>query len=112
MAEPTATSTGNPILDEIVRRLVEGLQPDRIYLFGSMARGDAGKDSDYDIMVVVSSPRTPPHLLEREACDRTRGLGVPVDVLVWARDDFDRRLSVVASLPATVMREGKLLYAA
>ena len=36
-------------------RLVAEYQPERIYLFGSKARGDAGPDSDYDIMLVVSS---------------------------------------------------------
>ena len=30
-------------------------QPERIYLFGSRARGNAGADSDYDIMVVVAT---------------------------------------------------------
>jgi len=38
---------------EIVRRLVELYRPERIYLFGSSARGTAGPDSDYDFMVVV-----------------------------------------------------------
>lgn len=28
-------------------------RPDRIYLFGSAARGDAAPDSDYDFMVVL-----------------------------------------------------------
>jgi predicted nucleotidyltransferase len=36
-----------------MRRLVEAYRPEYIYLFGSVARGDAGRDSDYDIMVVV-----------------------------------------------------------
>jgi len=43
----------DPVLGEIVRRLVEAYQPERIYLFGSKARGDASPDSDYDLMVVV-----------------------------------------------------------
>ena len=47
---PTA---GDPVLTEVVRRLVGAYRPDYIYLFGSVARGDAGPDSDYDIMVVV-----------------------------------------------------------
>ena len=37
-------------LAEAVRRLVEALQPERIYLFGSRARGDAHQDSDYDFL--------------------------------------------------------------
>jgi len=47
-------------LAEIVRRLVEAYQPAKVYLFGSKARGDAGPDSDYDIMVVVPSSDKPP----------------------------------------------------
>lgn len=34
------------------------------------------------------------------------------DVLVWKRTGFDKRLRLKASLPSTVLREGKLLYAA
>jgi predicted nucleotidyltransferase len=51
------TRSANPdadaVLAEIVRRLVAGFQPERIYLFGSHARGDAGPDSDYDLLMVL-----------------------------------------------------------
>lgn len=40
-------------LEEIVRRLIEAYQPERIYLFGSKARGESTPDSDYDLLVVV-----------------------------------------------------------
>jgi predicted nucleotidyltransferase len=42
--------------DALVRaigRIVEAMQPEAIYLFGSHARGDAGPDSDYDLLVIV-----------------------------------------------------------
>ena len=42
-----------PVLAEVVRRLAEAYCPESIYLFGSTARGDAGPDSDYDLMVIV-----------------------------------------------------------
>ena len=35
-----------------------------------------------------------------------------VGVVVWTLADFDGRLHLKASLPATVVREGLLLYAA
>ncbi len=44
--------TLDPILIDIVRRLVEAYHPEHIYLFGSRARGEAGPDSDYDILVM------------------------------------------------------------
>jgi hypothetical protein len=40
------------------------------------------------------------------------GLRAGKDVIVLTRDEFNRKRHVVASLPATVLREGKLLYAA
>ena len=43
----------DPVLSEILHRLVKAFQPERIYLFGSKARSDAGPDSDYDLMIVV-----------------------------------------------------------
>ena len=43
----------DPLLAEMVRRLVEAYRPERIFLFCSVGRGDAGPDSDYDPMVVV-----------------------------------------------------------
>ena len=51
----------DPVLAEIVRRLLEAYQPERIYLFGSKARGDEGPESDYDLVVVVSASDDPPY---------------------------------------------------
>jgi len=38
------------------------------------------------------------------------GTGTAVDLLVWARESFERQLHLKASFPSTVLREGKLLY--
>jgi predicted nucleotidyltransferase len=54
-----APTADDPVLAEMVRRLVEVYRPERILLFGSIARGEAGPDSDYDLMVVVPD-NTPP----------------------------------------------------
>jgi predicted nucleotidyltransferase len=43
----------------MVRRIVDAYHPLRIYLFGSKARGDAGPDSDYDLLVVVADDAPP-----------------------------------------------------
>jgi predicted nucleotidyltransferase len=102
----------DPILAEIVRRLVDALHPERIYLFGSRARGDAGVDSDYDLMVVVPHMTEPAYRLAQRAHSVLWGLGTAADILVWSREAFDSRLDLNASLPATVVREGRLLHAA
>ncbi len=102
----------DPILEEISRRLVERLRPERIYLFGSRARGDAGPDSDYDLLVVVPDSQLPGYKRDQLACRALRGLGVAKDVIVLTREEFTRKSAVVCSLAATVLREGELLYVA
>jgi predicted nucleotidyltransferase len=102
----------DPLLAEVVRRLAAAYQPERIYLFGSKARGDAGPDSDYDLLVVVSDHAPAERKASKLAYQVLWGTKVAADVIVWERSRFERRARVVCSLPATVLREGRLLYAA
>ncbi len=106
------SATGQALVDEVVRRLVVALEPDLVYLFGSRARGEGGPDSDLDVLVVVAESDLPGHVRDRLALRALRGLSTPVDAIVLTREEFERKVGVVSSLPATVMREGKLLYAA
>ena len=109
--EKSAEAVVAKTIDEITRRLVEFYQPLRIYLFGSEARGDAGPDSDLDFCVVL--PDDAPETLYRDRGIRRHfwGLHTPVDVVRVSGSNFDDRAAhVAASLPATVLREGKLLY--
>jgi predicted nucleotidyltransferase len=103
--------TDDQILAELVRRLAEAFEPERIYLFGSKARGETGPDSDYDFLVVVPDDSTPERRRSRLAYQALRGTRTAADVLVWTKEAFESRLHLPASLPATVVREGKLLYA-
>jgi predicted nucleotidyltransferase len=100
------------VLAQLVDRLVRAYEPERIYLFGSKARGDLGPDSDFDLLVVVADDAPPERQASRLAYETLRGTGTAADVLVWTRTDFESRLRLAASLPATVAREGKLLHVA
>lgn len=99
-----------PALKEVVRRLREAFAPERIYLFGSAARGERGPDSDYDLLLVVPDETPVDRTRSRLAYQVLRGTGIAADVVVWRRSSFELRSRVVCSLPATVLREGKLLY--
>jgi predicted nucleotidyltransferase len=99
-----------PPLGAVVGRLVDVLEPERIYLFGSRARGDDQADSDYDIMVIVPESDVPPHRRAQLAHRTLRGIRAAADILVWTRQEFDRFRPVPGSLAATVLREGRLLY--
>lgn len=107
-----ATNAAEQPLAEIVERLVSAYHPERIYLFGSVSRGDAGPDSDYDILLVMPDDSPPELLRPTRAYDALWGLPVAVDVHVLTHSRFESRLHLKASLPATVLREGSQLYAA
>jgi len=120
--EAPARLTGSPVaetdllthdlvLTEIVGRLVAVFQPERVYLFVSLARGDAGPDSAYDMVVVVPDDAPTERRRSRLAHEVLSGTGVAVDELVCTHSYFDARRPLKAWLPGTILREGRLLNA-
>ena len=105
-------ANGDSALQEMLRRLVDAYHPRRVYLFGSRARETTTLDSDYDLLIVVPDDAPAERRKSRLGYEALRGTGIAVDVLVWPWHEFEARLTLRASLPATVVAEGKLLYAA
>jgi predicted nucleotidyltransferase len=105
-----AAMSRDQTIAEITRRLVEYFHPERVYLFGSAARGESGPDSDLDFCVVL--PDDAPSSLYRPGVHRILwDLGTAADVVRWPASDFDMRAAnAKASLPATISREGKVVY--
>ena len=70
-------------------RLVEAFAPERVILFGSMARGTAGLESDADVLVVMPfEGKALEKILEiREVCHPE----FPLDMLLWRPEDIARR---------------------
>jgi predicted nucleotidyltransferase len=103
---------GDSRLAELVRRLVDAFQRERLYLFGSRARAQADADSDYDLLMILPKLEGPAYRVAQQAHSLVWGLGISADILVWSRDEFERRVEVKTSLPAVVLREGTLLHEA
>jgi uncharacterized protein len=97
-------------LDRAIGRIVEAMQPEAIYLFGSHARGDAGADSDFDLLVIVPDDTTNSmHLLE-ETARVPRDPGVPLDIVPCRRSAFERRRNDFGTLSYLATHEGRLVY--
>jgi uncharacterized protein len=86
--------TDDAMLNEIVRRLVETLQPERIYLFGSRARGETRRDSDYDLLVVVRERAGEGREMEQRAHGAMWGLRAPVDIVVMTATNLSQAFAV------------------
>ena len=108
--------TSDDVLNEILKRLISEFQPEAIYFFGSRARGDSGADSDYDLMLVIPNSAVMAGEPRYRRMQRVQkilwGIWTAVDVIILTREEFDRERQVICSLPSTVLREGKQLYAA
>src|SRR5579859_6029816 len=92
-----------------IQRLVDVFRPERIYVFGSQARGTPGPNSDIDILVVVEDIEEPMYRLDQQGYGVLEPFRLPIELVFITQSDFERRLPAVASLPATVVREGRLL---
>jgi uncharacterized protein len=101
------------ILSDMVQAIVREVDPERIYLFGSRARGDARADSDMDLLIVESGPFSPDHSRWQEIKRVRRALSpfrIPKDILVYTADEVTKWQYTVNHIIARALREGKLLY--
>lgn len=99
------------ILNDIVKRLVEGYAPQKVILFGSYARGEAGEDSDIDLLIIKDTEKSP---LERwqevKRLLRDRSRRVSVSPLVYTSEEIAHRLSLKDFFIKEVLEEGIVLY--
>lgn len=96
-------------LKEIVRRLVQALDPDRIVMFGSRARGDSKPDSDLDLLIVKDSAE-PRHRRTIPGYYALAGLGIPIDILWRTAAEIAEWERVPNHVTTRAIREGKILY--
>jgi len=107
-------SDNSALLPEIVRAIVKEISPEEIYLFGSQARGDAGQDSDIDLLIVEQEPFGPCRSRWGELSRIRRSLSdfhVAKDILVYSRDEVLKWKNSLNHVIGRGLREGKLLYA-
>lgn len=106
-----ATPETLPLKARIIgQRLRRVLAPDRIYLFGSHARGAAGPDSDLDFLVVVPGSAKSRYERAVEARGFVRDIAVPKDIIVLTRAEWEKEIKAPCSLSSTVLREGIALH--
>ena len=94
---------------EVAARLLEGMQADEVWLFGSRARRDAKAESDMDLLVVVPDSQQARHDRSRRARLLVAAIPQPMDVAVVTRDEWRRQACVVNTLPYLASHEGRLV---
>ncbi|PYV19622.1 MAG: hypothetical protein DMG21_01000 [Acidobacteria bacterium] len=97
------------IVREIVRRIVETAQPEKVILFGSRARADARTNSDFDVLVITRSDE-PRHQRSAALYVALADLPVEVEVMVYTPEEVEEWSQVPQAFVTTAVREGTTIY--
>ena len=97
------------MVNRLVSRIIDAVHPDRIYIFGSAARGDTGPDSDIDILVVM------PDGVHRRDTSRKiyrslAGLGIAKDIVVVTESDVQNYGKNPSLVIRPALEEGREVY--
>lgn len=92
---------------KLASRIAKEIAPRRIILFGSHARGQAGPDSDVDLLVVTDRPAGNDASLHLR---RKLEYSFPLDMIVCDAKRLARRISEGDFFLQDAVRCGKVLY--
>ena len=109
MDQTTPRELDEPLLHEIVRRILAAGNPQKIVLFGSRARGDSRPDSDLDLLIIEESS-LPRHRRSVPYLRALLGMGSAKDVLVYTPLEVAAWTAVPHAFVTTALREGRMLY--
>ena len=97
-------------IQKMVELIVERFHPEKVILFGSHARGEAGPDSDVDLLIVM-----PVKGSRREKAVQIgvalQDIRVPKDIIVTTPENFEWRKEISGTIERPADREGMVLYA-
>lgn len=96
------------VLAEVIRRIVESADPEEIILFGSAARGDMGRHSDLDLLIIKEGGDALD--LMGRIYKRLHGVGTAVDALVVAPEDLECYKNSHALVFRPALQEGRVIY--
>lgn len=98
------------ILQNIITRLVSGIHPLRIILFGSYAYGQPTDESDIDLLIVVEHSDEPRYRRARKAYQCLRGLTTPTDIIVMTSQEIEESHKASFSPISQIVYKGKVIY--
>jgi len=96
-------------IENITKQIVNEYKPEKIFLFGSFAWGKPRKDSDIDLLIIKKtqgSVRKLAQKIDQSLFERN----LPLDILVYSPEHFEKRLSLGDFFIKKIADKGKVLY--
>ena len=106
----TVDKLNKKILDEMVKNIVQAVDPQKIILFGSYAYGKPTQDSDVDLLVIVDDISTTRRDLRLKIRKALRRFLISKDIIVLTSNDLKNLSKEKNSFIITILEKGKVLY--
>lgn len=103
------TTLNDDLIRDVVRRIVDTAQPEKVILFGSRSRRDARPNSDFDVLVIKDSDE-PRYRRSVPLYVALADLPVEVEVMVYTPQEVKEWSEVPQAFVTTVVREGTTIY--
>jgi uncharacterized protein len=106
-------SADERLIEQMTETLVKGMNPKRVYLFGSRASGMARPDSDVDLLVVIDQVAGVAQSRRAEIARIRKLLSVykvPKDILVYDAAEIEHWKDARNHVVSHCLKEGRLLY--
>lgn len=105
------TETVTPTLIKyIVDKIVREVQPEKIILFGSYARGDFNQSSDLDLFIEIEDGKESNRIIRRKVDGLLWGRRFPVDLVVRKKKEIEWNFKAKNPFYNDIFSEGKVLY--
>jgi hypothetical protein len=102
--------SATPVPPDLLDPVVAYFRPRRVILFGSAARGEAGPDSDIDLLVVVDDDTPPEKLTIRAGIDSRMSYRYPADVIPCRESTFQNKARIAGTLAYEAAHAGIVIY--
>jgi len=97
------------LIQEIKNRIISGVHPDKIILFGSYAYGTPTKESDLDLLVIMPSDE-PMHSRVTRIMKLVRDIHIPKDIIVYTPQEVEKWKDASVAFITSIMRTGEVIY--
>lgn len=99
------------VVDEVVDKIVETFSPEKVILFGSVAKGTADEFSDLDLLVVMDTDKQP-HERSVPVYLAVASIHIPKDILVLTPEEFERTRDDEYSFTSEIVKTGVVVFEA
>jgi predicted nucleotidyltransferase len=95
---------------ELLDPVVAYFNPRRVIVFGSVARGEAGPDSDIDLLVIVDDDTPAEKVTLRAGFESRRSYHEPADVIPVRETTFRQNAQIAGTLSRAAVLDGVVVY--